>query len=164
MSITSNLHIRCQIFEVFLKIHSNALPTNHKPPSNPFLNQIYVLICTFSQSCPNKEIVSRPPNFQNVVKVASNELSMSSVPILAKNIFAFFLIASNGHLPHFCPTFNTASPRFSPRGLIVNFKIWHGGLFQGWLIRGERAYQKFCTLHGGLFEKACFLRAIIILG
>ena len=39
---------------------------------------------------------------------ASNKVSMSSVPIIAKRIFAFFLIASNGHLPHFCPTFNMA--------------------------------------------------------
>ena len=39
---------------------------------------------------------------------ASNKVSMSSVPIIAKKIFAFFLIASNGHLPFFCPTFNMA--------------------------------------------------------
>ena len=37
---------------------------------------------------------------------ASNKVSMSSLPIIAKKIFAFFLIAPNGHLPHFCPTFN----------------------------------------------------------
>ena len=33
-----------------------------------------------------------------------------------------------------------------------------GGLF------GEGLIKKFCTLHGGLFETACFLNAIFILG
>ena len=28
----------------------------------------------------------------------------------------------------------------APRGLIVNFEIGHDGLFEGGLIRGERAY------------------------
>ena len=51
---------------------------------------------------------------------ASNKLSMSSVPIIAKKIFAFFLIASNGHLPHFCPTFNMAAllPKRSTRDFV----------------------------------------------
>ena len=57
----------------------------------------------------------------------------------------------------------TVNPRFSPRGLIVNFEIWHGSLFEGELIRGRGLIEKICTLHGGLFETACFLHAIIIL-
>ena len=34
----------------------------------------------------------------------------------------------------------TVNPRFSPRRLIVNFEILHGGLFEGGLIRGKGAY------------------------
>ena len=44
----------------------------------------------------------------------------------------------------------TGSPGFSPRRLIVNFEIWHGGLFEGGLIRVEGAYQKGLYFTWGL--------------
>ena len=50
----------------------------------------------------------------------------------------------------------TVNPRFSPRRLIVNFEILHGGLFEGGLFEGKGLIEKVCTLHGGLFEIAYF--------
>ena len=37
----------------------------------------------------------------------------------------------------------TVNPRFSPRGLIVNFEIWHGGLFEGGLFEGGGLLKRF---------------------
>ena len=38
---------------------------------------------------------------------------------------------------------NTANPRFSPKGLIVNFQFRHGGLFELGAYSREGAYLKF---------------------
>ena len=58
----------------------------------------------------------------------------------------------------------TVNPRFSPWGLIVNFENSHGGSHEWGFIRGRELIEKVCTLHGGLFETACFLHATIVLG
>ena len=34
---------------------------------------------------------------------------MTPVPDKTRTSFQFFLIVTNGHLPHFCPTFNVAT-------------------------------------------------------
>ena len=34
---------------------------------------------------------------------------MTPVPAKTRKLFQFFLIVTNGHLPHFCPTFNMAA-------------------------------------------------------
>ena len=57
---------------------------------------------------------------------------------------------------------NTVDPWFSPHGLIANFHmglIWGGRLFEG-----SGLIKKVFTVHGGLFEMACSLLAIINLG
>ena len=43
----------------------------------------------------------------------------------------------------------TVNPRISPRGLIVNFEILHGGLTEGGLIRGRGLIENNDFLHGG---------------
>ena len=49
---------------------------------------------------------------------------------------------------------NTVSPRFSPRGLIVNFEISHRGLLEG------RAYSR----EGGLFKSIILDMGLIRIG
>ena len=43
----------------------------------------------------------------------------------------------------------TVNPRISPRGLIVNFEILHGGLIEGGLIRGRGLIENNNFLHVG---------------
>ena len=49
-------------------------------------------------------------------------------------------------------------PRFSPRGLIVNFEFGHEGLFEGGLFEGRRAIKNFSGLRGGLIKTTYCLR------
>ena len=53
---------------------------------------------------------------------------------------------------------STVSPRFSPRGLIVIFEIWPGGLFErGGLFEGRGLIIRTEISHGGLFKTTTFL-------
>ena len=56
----------------------------------------------------------------------------------------------------------TINHRFSPRGLIVNFEIWHRGLFEGAYSRGRGLLKRF-VLYMGAYSSTkllfrCFFR------
>ena len=53
------------------------------------------------------------------------------------------------------------SLRFSPRGLTVNFEIWHGGFFNGGLLEGRSLLKSF-ILYMGPYSKRHFVLHIVI--
>ena len=82
------------------------------------------------------------PTYISVHEITAGHRSLSGTISCVTDRIRFLLVTMTGRVSNF----NTVNPRISPRGLIVNFEILHGGLIEG----------------GGLFEGGGLLKIIFL--
>ena len=104
--------------------------------------------------CLLKWLSSATSNFSNTSQKQSSKACNAEIgipPFCRTTILASLLILTSRL---------KVNPQFSPWGLIVNFEIWHGGLFEGMAYSREGAYWKGLYFTWGLIRNRMIFACI----